>query len=121
MTYSLDLRRRVVRALKTGESIAAVARKFSVSRPTVRSWRDRATAGQLSADRPGPRGPSKFTEADDALIRQQVAAKPGITARELVPLLSQPVTIAAVCRRLNQLDLPLKKRRSSQPSNSVPM
>ena len=39
MTYSMDLRERVVAAVESGQSIAAVSRRFEVSRPTVRDWR----------------------------------------------------------------------------------
>lgn len=111
MTYSMDLRRRVVQAVKDGQPVAVVARRFAVSRPTVRDWRDRARRGELAPGVPGPKGPVKLTGADDRILRDQVAARPGITARELAAMLEMPVTVATVCRRLIQLDLRLKKRR----------
>ncbi len=112
MAYSMDLRERVVAAMQdAGAMVTKVAKRFDVSRPAVRDWCDRAQRGELAPGVPGPKGPIKLTEADDALMREQVAARPGITARELVPMLSVPVTIATVCRRLIQLDLRLKKRR----------
>ena len=111
MAYSMDLRERVVSTIQAGATVTQVARRFSVSRPAVRDWRDRAQHGDLTPGVPGPKGPVKLTEADDTLMREQVAARPGITARELVPMLSVSVTIATVCRRLIQLDLRLKKRR----------
>jgi transposase len=82
-----------------------------VSRPTVRDWHYRAKHGTLKAGTPGPTGPRKLTQADDRLLREQVALRPGITARELASMLSVSVTVATVCRRLIQLDLRLKKRR----------
>ena len=111
MTYSMDLRERVVAEVDSGEAIAVVARRFSVSRPAVKDWHDRAQRGELTPGVPGPKLPTKLTEADDALMRQQVALRPGITARELVPMLSVAVSVMTVCRRLIQLDLRLKKRR----------
>lgn len=111
MTYSMDLRERVVGQVEAGESIAAVARRFCVSRPTVRDWRDRARQNMLTAGVPGPTKPRKLTQADDRLLHEQVARRPGITARELALMLSVHVTVATVCRRLIQLDLRLKKRR----------
>ena len=110
MAYSMDLRERVVAAVQAGATVTQVARRFDVSRPAVRDWRDRAQRGELTPGVPGPKRPIKLTEADDALLRGQVAARPGITARELVAMLSVPVTIATVCRRLIQLDLRLKRR-----------
>ena len=111
MAYSMDLRERVVAAVDEGASITAVARRFSVSRPTVRDWRDRAERGALEAAKPGPKGPTKLTPADDQLMCDQVAARPGITAAELVPLLSVQVSVATVCLHLNALGLRVKKKR----------
>ena len=111
MTYSMDLRERVVAQVESGETIAEVARRFTVSRPAVKDWRDRARRGELKPGVPGPKRPTKLTEADDALMREQVALRPGITARELVAMLSVAVSVMTGCRRLIQLDLRLKKRR----------
>lgn len=111
MTYSMDLRERVVAAVEDGQAIASVAQRFAVSRPTVRDWRERARRGVLAAGVPGPKGPIKLTEDDDRLMRQQVAARPGVTARQLIPLLSVAVAECTVCRRLRRLGLTLKKSR----------
>ena len=111
MTYSMDLRLRVVAAVNRGDSIAEVARRFNVSRPTVRDWRDRTARGGLEPDKPGPKQPVKLTRADDALMRLQISKRPGITANELIPMLSQPVVESTVCRRLKKMGLRLKKSR----------
>ena len=109
MTYSMDLRQRVVAAVANGDPIAGVARRFSISRPTVSDWRDRAGQGDLEPGKPGPVHPTKLTEADDRVMRQQVAARPGITAKELMPMLSVSVVESTVCRRLKRLGRSLKK------------
>lgn len=111
MTYSMDLRERVVAAVESGEAIAEVARRFKVTRPTARDWRDRARVGTLAPSKPGPKEPIKLTPADDAVMREQVAARPGVTANELIPLLSVVVVESMVCRRLKKLNLNLKKSR----------
>lgn len=121
MTYSMDLRERVVAAVNGGDAIAAVARRFNVSRPTVRDWRDRAARDGLAPGVPGPKGPIKLTAADDRVMREAVAARPGITALELRPLLSVQVAECTICRRLIKLKLSLKKSHRSRPSNCVPM
>lgn len=110
MTYSMDLRKRVVAARAAGESVTKVAHRFDVSRPAVRDWCHRAQYGELAPRVPGPKRPTKLTEADDRLICQQVAARPGVTAMELMPMLSIAVVESTVCRRLRQLGLRLKKR-----------
>lgn len=112
MGYSMDLRERVVAAVKEGQTISVVARRFSVSRPAVRDWRDRARRGELEVGKPGPKGPRKLTPQDDELMREQIATRPGITAKELMPMLSVDVSISAICRRLIRLGLSLKKNRS---------
>ena len=112
MGYSMDLRERGVAAVNAGETIAAVARRLSVSRPTVRDWRDRAGRDELAAGRPGPKGPRKLTEADDRLMRERIAARPGTTAKEPMAMLSVSVVESAVCRRLRRLGLSLKKSHS---------
>ena len=112
MAYSMDLRERVVAAVQeAGATVTHVSRRFSVSRPAVRDWRDRAQHGELTPGVPGPKKPTKLTEADDRLMRDQVAARPGITAMQLIPMLSVSVVESTVCRRLRQLGLRLKKRR----------
>jgi len=111
MTYSMDLRERVVAAVGDGEAIAVVARRFSVARPTVRDWRDRARRDALMPGVPGPKKPTKLTPADDQVMRDAVAARPGITAMELLPMLSVKVVESTICRRLKKLGLTLKKSR----------
>ncbi len=118
MGYSMDLRERVVAAVKEGQTISVVARRFSVSRPAVRDWRDRAERDELAAGKPGPKGPRKLTPQDDALMREQIAKRPGITAKELMPMLGVSVVESTVCRRLIKLGLSLKKSRCLPPSNS---
>ena len=72
MAYSMDLRQRVVAAVEAGESMWSVARRFSVAHPTVRDWRDRARRGRLAADKPGPRGAVKLTEADGKRMFREI-------------------------------------------------
>jgi len=109
MAFSMDIRRRVVEAAKH-QSQAAVARRFQVSRPAVKEWIERAERGELAPHKPGPKGPIKFTPADDAYLARQVEAHPGITARELMPGLSCHVDESSVCRRLRELGLSVKGR-----------
>lgn len=111
MAYSKDLRLRVLSALEAGESMWSASKRFSVSHPTVRHWRDEASLGRLEPGKPGSTGPRVLTQADDQLMRQQVAVCPGITAKQLMPMLSVPVVESTVCRRLKKLGLRLKKNR----------
>ena len=111
MAYSMDLRERVVAAVADRHAIAVVARRYGVSRPTVRLWRDWAAANRLAAGTPGPKSPTKLTPADDQLMREQIAKNPGITALQLQPMLSVKVVECTICRRLKNPGLSLQKSR----------
>jgi transposase len=112
MAYSKDLRLKVLAFVDRGESEAKVARRFDIGERTVRRFKQRRRlTGDVAADKTGPQGPIKLTPADDAVLREQVRRKPGITARELLAMLSVEVAISTVCRRLIRLGLSLKKSR----------
>jgi transposase len=112
MAYSRDFRLKVLAAVDRGESEAAVAKRFDIGERTVRRLKQqRRLTGDIQARKTGPKGPMKLTSGDDAVLREQVQRKPGITARELRPLLSVDVAISTICRRLIRLELSLKKSR----------
>lgn len=109
--YGLDLRRKIVAALEQGHPVASVARRFDVDQKTVRAYRRRAAAGDLAPGTPGPKQPTKLTDADLRLMREHVAANPGVTLRELRGMLSVHVAESTVCRALKRLNLSFKKSR----------
>ncbi len=109
--YGMDLRRKIVAALERGESVASVAQRFEVDQKTVRSYRRRAAANCLAPQRSGPKRHTKLTDADLQLMREQVAANPGITLRELQGMLSANVAASTVCRALQKMGLSFKKSR----------
>lgn len=111
MAYSKDLRLKVLAAVDRGETEAAVARHFDIGERTVRRYKQRRQqTGDVQALKTGPKQPTKLTAEDDRVMREQIAARPGITARELIPMLSVDISISAVCRRLIKLGLSLKKK-----------
>ena len=112
MAYSKDFRLKVLAAVDRGESAAAVARRFDIGERTVRRFKQRRRlTGDVLALKTGPQGPTKLTPEDDAVLLEQVRLKPGITAKELLPMLSVEVAISTVCRRLIKLGWSLKKSR----------
>lgn len=71
MAYSLDLRQRVVEAVrKAKQTKEEIARLFTVSIPTINRWLKRE---RLAADKPGPTNSHKINR--DAL-RELVAHEP---------------------------------------------
>jgi transposase len=109
MTYSMDLRRRVVDAAEQSPVIASVAKQFNVDPSTVRDWVKRHEQNQLESCKPGPKKPRKLSRDDDALICRKLKENPGITANELIPMLSEPVVESTVCRAMKRLGFRLKK------------
>src|SRR5919199_3661459 len=122
--YSADLRERVLAAWERREGTqAAIAHRFSVSEATVENWLRQARREGRRGPKPhagGPR-PRLTTDAlavlhaleDNAATLQEYADRLG--ARTGVRV-SPPV----LCRALQRLGLPRKKRRSARASRTAP-
>ena len=87
--YSLDLRERVVAAVKAGQSCRAVAKTFGVSVSSVVKWhqRERET-GKPAAKRMGGKRPVLLA-GQHAFIMERIAIKPNITIRGLLAELAE--------------------------------
>lgn len=116
--YSLDLRQRVVSAYEQGhDSIATVAERFSVSVGFIKKMLSlKRTTGEL-APRPHGGGRSASLSARQRqLISRRVRAQNDISLAELQTILLEQegvsVHVSTICRALQQLDLPHKKRVS---------
>ena len=107
--YSIDLRQKVVSAVDRGEPKSSVAKRYEISAKTVDRWIRRRDAGQLKADRSGPKGPTKLREADDQVLLSALADEPGLTLGQLSEKLSVKVVNSTICRRLQKLELSFKK------------
>jgi len=54
-------------------------------------------------------------------ITAQIREKPDITLEELIKKFSLGISVSALCRKLNNLELTYKKRRCFQKTKSVRM
>lgn len=82
-----------------GESKASIALRLELSERTVYRYAKRRREGlPLEPARSGPTGPVKLTRADDQVLLDAVAQRPGVTAQEVMPELSVPVVESTVCR-----------------------
>ena len=111
--YSLDLRKRVLRAWDSGMDVYSVAAKYEVSRAWVhRLVQRRRETGSIT-----PRKQTKFRrrvlspQQDDRLV-MLITARPEATLAELRDALGTTAALATIWRELNQLDLTVKKNRS---------
>jgi transposase len=114
--YSLDLRQRVVAAVEDGDgTIAEVAAMFRVGKTFVkkmlRVWRE---SGTVAPQPHGGGAPAALASQQLQALRQQVAQEPDASLAELRHFLHETegvaVSEATVCRALQRLGLPRKKR-----------
>ena len=111
--YSLDLRKRVVRAFDSGKSAAAVAEQFDVSLAWVyRLVQRRRATGSIE-----PRKQTKFR--DRALSSDQevrlvalITARPDATLIELQHALPTRAALSTLWRTIDRLGLTVKKNRT---------
>jgi transposase len=113
--YPTELRTRVVAAVEQGDmTIGEVAEVFSVGRTFVKKMLRLQRAGEDLAPRQGGGSAPKLTDTDRAVLREAVAEQPDVTLAECQAILaahgSGRVSVPTICRALQQLQLPRKKK-----------
>jgi len=111
----MDLRKRIVTAVKTGKSYSEVARQFGVNRVTVSEYVRKAKAGELAAKQPPGRKRKLNAEAEEAL-RQQVLTYPDKTLQEHADLLEKKQGVRLTFSAVNTY---FKRMRISYKKNAV--
>lgn len=118
--FSVDLRERVLRAHARGEGgCAALARRFGVGASTVSDWLVQARDEGRRAPKPMGHGRVLLGGAEDVLrtlVAEQNDATLAEYAERLARRTGQRRSPSAICRALQRLGLPRKKRRFA-PSN----
>ena len=111
---SMDLRRRLVRAVEQGSSAREAARRFDVSPSAAIKLvsRVRRTGSTAPAKIGGYRRP--LLDGHEGLLRELTTAKPGITLSEIQATLTQRGIVAGslttIWSTLRRLGLSHKKR-----------
>jgi transposase len=121
---SVDLRERVVRAVRAGASCRAAAARFGVSASSAIRWctRLRETGSVLPRALGGDRR-SRRIEAHAPQILEVVARTPDLTLAELRAVLAGSgvaVGMATLWRLLDRHRITLKKRPRTRPSRTAP-
>ena len=109
---SIDLRRRVAVALdEKNESVAAIARRYRVSRRWVYNFIDlREETGDI-VPRQGKGGPTpKVTARQIEIIKERIQNKPDVTLDELRRYCRTSASITSVFRVLRKENITRKKR-----------
>lgn|SRR5512142_1061837 len=121
--YSPDLRERALAAVREGEySQARIAKQFKISLATLENWwRRQRETGTVTA-RPHGGGRTRTLQACEAFLRAEVKQHPDITLEELRTRVAEvkglDVSPSMLCRELQRLKLPRKKRRSTIASGT---
>jgi transposase len=112
--YSVDFRERLVDAEAAGASPVEIERLVHVSARSVSRWKRRLRLDGTLAPKPKPGRPRTITAADEAALREQVAAHRDATLAEHCAFWQSDhgitVSCPTMCRALQRLKLPLKKR-----------
>jgi transposase len=116
--YSQDLRDRIIHTLEAGQDTQpAVAERFRVSPSFVAKLWHRWRHSGSSAAKPHAGGKSRRLKNYTETLRNEVAQQPDATLEELrdrvVAAQGPQVSPATICRALQRLQLPRKKRRST--------
>lgn len=104
MTYSHDLRKRVLAYVATGISKSDAAKTFGVCRKTIWNWIRREEEGCLSAKKRS----SLPRKIDDTKLLQYIHDNPDAYLREIAEEFE--VTIPAIFYACNRLRITLKKK-----------
>ena len=121
MAYSKDLRERVIRARKNGDTVTVVADRYEIGTATVKRWcrLERETGGV----KPRPRGGGMPRSVDDEQLLLLVGIMPDATLPDLTDayreVASGETTRSSIIRALKRLGLSRKKRQSMQ-TNGTP-
>ncbi len=119
VSYSQDLRDRVLRARDRGLKTRQVADLFCVSASWVRRVVQRRREDGRTT--PRPRGGVTVHKNDMTRLAALVRQKPDATIRELHATLGAPCGESAVGMALKRLGLSFKKRRSTPRNRTGPM
>jgi transposase len=110
--YSMDLRKRVVRAWDAGMDAESVAAKYEVSR----AWVHRLVQRRRETGTITPRKQTQFRRRvlvdQEARLGALIAARPDATLAELRDALPTAAALSTLWRAIDRLQLTVKKNRT---------
>jgi len=111
MAYSMDLRKRVIRAHQRGQHPNQIASRYEISARTVREYIKRNAAGELAPKKSGPQSHTRLSPDDQKRLLNHVQAKPDATLAELADLIDHKVVLSTIHRFLVKHEYRFKKSR----------
>lgn len=110
--YSMDLRKRVLKAWDAGLDAEAVAARYEVSR----AWVHRLVQRRRETGSMAPRKQTKFRHrvlaGQEERLAALIAARPDATLVEIRAALPTTAALSTLWRAIDQLDLTVKKNRT---------
>ena len=110
--YSMDLRKRVLKAWDAGLDAESVAARYEVSR----AWVHRLVQRRRETGSIAPRKQTKFRPralaGQEARLAALIAARPDATLVEIREALPTSAALSTLWRAIDQLDLTVKKNRT---------
>jgi len=109
--YSMDLRKRVLKAWDSGMDAESVAARYDVSR----AWVHRLVQRRRETGSIAPRKQTKFRRrvlaGQEERLAALIAARPDATLVEIREALPTTAALSTLWRAIDQLDLTVKKNR----------
>ena len=119
VSYSQDLRDRVLAAYDRGMKTKQIAEVFEVSPAWARRIKQRRRqTGELT---PRPVGGRRRWKIDRVRLAELLVEHPDATLKELRAMLGVQCAESAICVAVRKLGFTFKKRRSTRPSRIVRM
>jgi transposase len=114
--YSQDLRERVLAVVQEGEfSQPQIAGKFKIGLSTIEKWVRREHESGSCAALPHGGGRPRALQNCERFLRGELQRHPDMTLEELCARVAEaegvPASPSMMCRELQRLQLPRKKRR----------
>lgn len=103
-------RKKIVAAVDRGLSVADVAGRFEISETTVRKFLKLRESGSLKPKPPSGGPPPSLDDDDRERLRAAVDEQPDATLAELKERCRLDVSESTVCRELQKLDRPRKRK-----------
>jgi len=117
--YSMDLRKRVVRAWDAGMDAESVAAKYEVSR----AWVHRLVQRRRETGSIAPRTQTKFRgrvlAGQEARLAALITAQPDATLAELREALPTAAALSTLWREIERLQLTVKKNRTRRGTTTA--
>lgn len=105
MSYSNDLRKKVIEFIEKGHSVADASKVFGITRPTIYKWLKKMKFEGSLSDKPPKR---MWKKIDPKLLIALVKKHPDFTLLEYSKHFK--TSVMAICRALKKLKITRKKR-----------